>query len=71
MVCEINEQFLFVKNDREGTKACAKLWPQGTKTASTCGLMPCWMDGIHEHVAITDLVSSATLCSKPVCGVFV
>lgn len=51
-------------------KAHAKLCALETNTASTCGLMPCWLDGVHEHVAITDLVSSATLCSKPVCGAF-
>lgn len=33
-------------------KAHAKLCALETNTASTCGLMPCWLDGVHEHVAM-------------------
>ena len=52
MVCEINAQFLFVKKDCNGKKAHAILWLLETKTASTCGLMPYWMDGVHDHVTV-------------------
>gem|GEM_PF-2910186 len=52
MVCEINEQFLSVKKDRDGKKVHAMFWPFETKTASTRRLMPFWMDGVHDHVNV-------------------
>lgn len=58
MVCEINEQFLSVKKDRDGKKVHAMFWPLETKTASTCGLMPFRMDGVHDHATVVAVVYS-------------